>query len=59
MPETPKQPAPQGARKSSNDALDKDGHVNPEKLAENQRKLGIGPDHKTPEMKKHHRGTFP
>ena len=40
-------------------ALDKDGHVKPEKLAENQRKLNVGADHRTPDMKKGHRGTFP
>jgi hypothetical protein len=59
MAEKAKQPGAQGARKSTSDALDKDGNVKPEKLAENQRKLGVGPDHKTPEMKKGHRGTFP
>lgn len=29
------------------------------KLKENRDKLGVGDDHKTPEMKKHYRGTFP
>ena len=59
MAETSKQPAARGARKSENDALDKDGKIKPDKLAENQRKLGVGSDHKTPDMKKGHRGTFP
>ena len=31
----------------------------PEKQKENQKRLGVGPDHKTNEMKKGHRGTFP
>jgi hypothetical protein len=53
------QPASRSMRRSNSGALDKDGHVKPEKLAENQRKLNVGSDHKTPEMKKGHRGTFP
>jgi hypothetical protein len=58
--EQPKQqPVAKGTKKSSSDALDKDGNVNPEKLADNQRKLHVGSDHKTPDMKKGHRGTFP
>jgi hypothetical protein len=61
MTDKPKDPQePSGRpRRSSHDALDRDGHVNPEKLAENQRKLNVGSDHKTPDMKKRHRGTFP
>jgi hypothetical protein len=59
MAEKAKQPTVQGTRKSTSDALDKNGNVNQEKLAENQRKLGVGADHKTPEMKKRHRGSFP
>jgi hypothetical protein len=31
----------------------------PEKQKENQRRLRVDSDHKTPEMKKGHRGTFP
>ena len=55
----PDQPGAKSTRRGNNDALDKDGHVNPEKLADNQRKLNVGSDHKTPDMKKRHRGTFP
>lgn len=36
-----------------------DARGNPEKQKENQRALGVGPEHKTPAMKKGHRGTFP
>ena len=36
-----------------------DARKNPEKQRENQQKLGVGPDHKTPEMKRGNRGTFP
>jgi len=52
-------PEPQSARRNTNDALDKDGHVIPAKLHENQQKLNVGTDHKTPDMKKRHRSTFP
>ena len=31
----------------------------PQELAANQAKLGVGPDHKTPAMKRGKRGTFP
>jgi hypothetical protein len=58
-PAAAQQPGAKSTRRSDNDALDKDGNVKPEKLAENQRKLHVGADHKTPEMKKGHRGTFP
>ena len=55
---TPKQdiPAPPTAQtgKNPNDARDDD-----RKLAENQKDLGVEPDHKTEEMEKAHRGTFP
>jgi hypothetical protein len=46
-------PAARGARQGG------DGRRNPEALRENQERLRVGPDHKTPEMKKGHRGTFP
>ena len=36
-----------------------DARREPEKQKENQRRLGVGPDHKTPAMKKGHRGTIP
>jgi hypothetical protein len=36
-----------------------DARRDPEKQKENQRMLGVGPEHKTPAMKKGHRGTFP
>ena len=36
-----------------------DARREPERQRENQKRLGVGPDHKTPEMKKAHRGTFP
>ena len=36
-----------------------DARKRPEKQKENQQKLGVGPDHKTPDMKRGHRGTFP
>ena len=36
-----------------------DARRNPAALKENQEKLRVGSDHRTPEMKKGHRGTFP
>lgn len=36
-----------------------DARGQPEKQKDNQKRLGVGPDHKTPEMKKGHRGSFP
>ena len=36
-----------------------DARRNPAALKENQERLRVGPDHKTPEMKKGNRGTFP
>lgn len=36
-----------------------DGRRDPDKLRENQARLGVGPGHKTDAMKKGRRGTFP
>lgn len=36
-----------------------DARQDPDKLKENQQRLGVGPEHKTDAMKKGHRGTFP
>lgn len=36
-----------------------DARREPEKQKENQRRLGVGSDHKTAAMKKGNRGTFP
>jgi len=36
-----------------------DARGQPEKQKDNQKRLGVGADHKTPEMKKGHRGSFP
>ncbi|MBV8030085.1 MAG: hypothetical protein JO035_01100 [Betaproteobacteria bacterium] len=59
MAERRRQQSPGQRGGQSPQALDKSGDVIPEKLKENQRRLGVGEDHKTPEMKKGHRGTFP
>lgn len=45
-----------GARSAGKGA---DARGDSEKLKENQRRLGVGPEHKTDAMKKGHRGTFP
>jgi hypothetical protein len=36
-----------------------DARGQPDKQKENQRRLRVDSDHRTPEMKKGHRGTFP
>ena len=36
-----------------------DGRQDPSQLQRNKESLRVGDDHKTPEMKKHRRGTFP
>jgi hypothetical protein len=45
-----------GARGAKHGA---DARRQPEKQKENQQRLGVDADHKTAEMKKRHRGTFP
>ena len=46
-------PAARGAKRGA------DARGEPDKQKENQERLGVGPDHKTPQMKKGRRGTFP
>jgi hypothetical protein len=36
-----------------------DGRRDPDQMRRNQESLGVDTDHKTPEMKKKNRGTFP
>jgi hypothetical protein len=52
------QPGAHGAGKEA-DAIDESGNIEKAKLKDNQERLNVGPDHKTPEMEKRHRGTFP
>lgn len=52
------QPGAQGAGRHA-DALGKSGNVDQGKLDENRKRMGVGADHKTPDMKKGGRGTFP
>ena len=40
-------------------AIDEDGNLDRQKLEENQRRLDVGKDHKTEDMEKGDRGTFP
>lgn len=49
QPETAIPPAPPG----------EDARNDPGKQKENREKLGVDEEHQTPDMKKHHRGTFP
>jgi hypothetical protein len=52
----PKQQLPPAAQTGKNEA---DARDDEKKLAENQRDLGVDKGHKTDEMKKRRRGTFP
>lgn len=54
----PVQPGAQGAGQQG-DAILPSGETDPEKLRENQDRLGVGEDHKTPDMERKKRGTFP
>ena len=40
-------------------AIDKSGKVDESKLEQNQKRLNVDKDHRTPDMKKGRRGTFP
>jgi hypothetical protein len=52
------QPGAQGAGKEA-DALQPDGNVDESKLRQNQKRLRVDADHKTPAMRKQRRGTYP
>jgi hypothetical protein len=52
------QPGAQGGGTEA-DAVKPDGNVDEKKLERNKERLGVGEDHKTEEMRKKHRGTFP
>lgn len=52
------QPGAQDAGKES-DALDEAGNVDERKLRQNQERLKVNSDHKTPTMRKQRRGSFP
>jgi hypothetical protein len=61
---TPQQPQSQGteeraSRTARGARSGADARGQPEKQKENQRRLRVDSDHRTPEMKKGHRGTFP
>jgi hypothetical protein len=40
-------------------AIDRKGRVDEAKLEQNRKRLNVDKDHRTPDMKKGHRGTFP
>jgi hypothetical protein len=46
-------------RRNPADAIEPSGDVNPQKLRENQQRLHVGSDHRTDDMKKGKRGTYP
>ena len=51
------QPGAQG--EDPRKAIDEDGNVDRQKLEDNQRQLEVDKDHKTDDMKKGDRGTYP
>lgn len=57
-PARKQQPGAQGAGKER-DALREGGEIDRQKLKDNQDQLQVDEEHKTPDMRKHHRGTFP
>jgi hypothetical protein len=61
QPTAVQQGARRGApgRRNPADAIEPSGDVNPQKLRENQQRLHVGTDHRTDEMKKGKRGTYP
>lgn len=62
MPQDPPQPQDPQARSSRTARGTRSGadaRGQPEKQKENQRRLRVDSEHRTPEMKKGHRGTFP
>ncbi|HLS85511.1 MAG TPA: hypothetical protein VK043_04375 [Burkholderiales bacterium] len=52
------QPGAQGTGRAG-DATGRSGQAKQDKLEQNRERLKVGDDHKTREMKKGHRGTFP
>jgi hypothetical protein len=58
-PQEPKSGEARTSRTARGTRSGGDARGQPEKQKENQRKLRVDSDHKTPEMKKGHRGTFP
>lgn len=64
LPDQPDLPGPDEPEQAppplhGDSADDGDARDDPEKLKENRRKLGVDEEHLTPDMKKHHRGTYP
>ena len=51
--------APRSSKAARGMKHGEDARGKPEKQRENQERLGVGADHKTPAMKRGHRGTFP
>lgn len=59
MPQEPQDKEARTSRTARGARSGADARGQPEKQKENQRRLRVDSDHKTPEMKKGHRGTFP
>ena len=62
MAETPKDDRQHSGARGRNQgsaAVDKSGKLDEGKLEQNQKRLNVDKDHRTPDMKKGNRGTFP
>jgi hypothetical protein len=59
MPQEPQDKEARTSKTARGTRSGADARGQPEKQKENQRRLGVDSEHKTPEMKKGHRGTFP
>ena len=59
MPQQPPPNTPRSSTAARSARHGNDARRNPEKQRENQDRLGVGADHKTPAMKRGRRGTFP
>ena len=59
MPQEPTRPTERSSAGARGVRRGTDARRNPEKQKDNQRRLNVGEDHRTPDMKKGRRGTFP
>lgn len=59
MPQEPRDRDARSSKTARGARSGGDARGQPEKQKENQKRLRVDSDHKTPEMKKGHRGTFP
>jgi hypothetical protein len=59
MPQDPQDKEARSSKTARGTRSGGNARRDPERQKENQKRLRVGADHKTPEMKKGNRGTFP